>query len=109
MEHRREERDIENEGGEVVHDDERNGNERKASSFWGECERDNRISAGGGGEGESGNLREPLLLKMRSSIINNTSQIAVVGANVSPIESLDYEYDSFLLLHLFTCWNTFIS
>lgn len=34
-------------------------------------------------------LHEPLLLKNRK---NTTSQIAIVGANVSPIESLDYEY-----------------
>ncbi|KAF5733159.1 chloride channel protein CLC-c-like [Tripterygium wilfordii] len=33
-------------------------------------------------------IKEPLLLKSR---INNTSQIAIVGANVCPIESLDYE------------------
>lgn len=30
---------------------------------------------------------EPLLVKRR----NTTSQIAIVGANVCPIESLDYE------------------
>jgi chloride channel 7 len=30
---------------------------------------------------------EPLLVKRR----NTTSQIAIVGANISPIESLDYE------------------
>ncbi|KAI3707806.1 hypothetical protein L2E82_36650 [Cichorium intybus] len=33
-------------------------------------------------------IREPLLLKSR---VNTTSQIAIVGANVCPIESLDYE------------------
>ncbi|KAJ0077975.1 hypothetical protein Patl1_36666 [Pistacia atlantica] len=33
-------------------------------------------------------VREPLLLKSR---INTTSQIAIVGANVCPIESLDYK------------------
>jgi len=33
--------------------------------------------------------REPLLLKRTT---NTTSQIAIVGANVCPIESLDYEY-----------------
>lgn len=32
-------------------------------------------------------IREPLLTKK----VNNTSQIALIGANVSPIESLDYE------------------
>jgi len=33
--------------------------------------------------------REPLL---RKRTMNTTSQIAIVGANVCPIESLDYEY-----------------
>lgn len=33
--------------------------------------------------------REPLLLRKRT--LNTTSQIAVIGANVCPIESLDYE------------------
>lgn len=33
-------------------------------------------------------IREPLLLKNR---VNTTSQIAIVGANICPIESLDYE------------------
>ncbi|KAF5448094.1 hypothetical protein F2P56_028659 [Juglans regia] len=36
----------------------------------------------------SSSLREPLLLTRRT---NNTSQLAIVGANVCPIESLDYE------------------
>lgn len=35
----------------------------------------------------AGTIREPLL----KSRINNTSQIAIVGANIYPIESLDYE------------------
>ncbi|KAK3037747.1 hypothetical protein RJ639_031118 [Escallonia herrerae] len=39
--------------------------------------------------GADGAIREPLLLKNR---INTTSQIAIIGANVCPIESLDYEY-----------------
>jgi hypothetical protein len=33
--------------------------------------------------------REPLL---RRRTMNTTSQIAIVGANICPIESLDYEY-----------------
>lgn len=51
-------------------------------------------------ERSAGGLREPLLLSR--SRMNNTSQIAMVGANVCPIESLDYEYAfGFLaLLHL---------
>ncbi|KAF9614091.1 hypothetical protein IFM89_015353 [Coptis chinensis] len=36
-----------------------------------------------------GMIREPLLRNR----INTTSQIALIGANVSPIESLDYEYN----------------
>lgn len=39
----------------------------------------------------AGNISEPLLLS--KSRVNNTSQIAIIGANVCPIESLDYEYD----------------
>ncbi|KAL2338424.1 hypothetical protein Fmac_012870 [Flemingia macrophylla] len=35
-------------------------------------------------------LRLPLLSSQRS-IVNSTSQVAIVGSNVSPIESLDYE------------------
>ncbi|CAA6663925.1 unnamed protein product [Spirodela intermedia] len=34
-------------------------------------------------------MREPLLLRKRTK--NTTSQIAIVGANICPIESLDYE------------------
>lgn len=46
-------------------------------------------------------LREPLLLKRRT---NTTSQLAIVGANICPIESLDYEYvctSSFALFFTF--------
>lgn len=40
-----------------------------------------------------------VLLKSR---VNNTSQIAIIGANVCPIESLDYEYEfNFITLQLF--------
>ena len=41
-------------------------------------------------DGKSPSFREPLL-KSKSKI-NTTSQIAIVGAKVCPIESLDYEY-----------------
>ena len=41
-----------------------------------------------GGAGDRGSAREPLL---RKRTMNTTSQIAIVGANVCPIESLDYE------------------
>ncbi|RLN08036.1 chloride channel protein CLC-c-like isoform X1 [Panicum miliaceum] len=37
---------------------------------------------------DGGSGREPLL---RKRTMNTTSQIAIVGANVCPIESLDYE------------------
>lgn len=35
-------------------------------------------------------FREPLLTRR----VNTTSQIAIVGSNTCPIESLDYEYES---------------
>lgn len=41
-----------------------------------------------GGDPES--LTQPLLRTQRS-VTNSTSQVAIVGANVCPIESLDYE------------------
>lgn len=71
----REENDIEVEGGG------HNG------SF--ESERRTFVERMGSGTSEDHNLREPLLLKCRT---NTTSQIAIVGANICPIESLDYEY-----------------
>ncbi|KAI5416123.1 hypothetical protein KIW84_041245 [Lathyrus oleraceus] len=43
-------------------------------------------------KGESASLiRQPLLSSSQRSIVNSTSQVAIVGANVCPIESLDYE------------------
>ncbi|KAM7263750.1 hypothetical protein ACFE04_001433 [Oxalis oulophora] len=36
-------------------------------------------------------LTSPLLLSSQRSLINSTSQVAIIGANVCPIESLDYE------------------
>ncbi|CAI0389050.1 unnamed protein product [Linum tenue] len=52
----------------------------------------NRLSPDGGfdGNGNSESLATPLLLPQRS-LTNSTSQVALVGANVCPIESLDYE------------------
>lgn len=38
--------------------------------------------------GSDDEFKQPLLRKRT----NQTSQLAIVGANVSPIESLDYEY-----------------
>ncbi|GMP63206.1 hypothetical protein CsSME_00024991 [Camellia sinensis var. sinensis] len=49
-----------------------------------------------------GTMRQPLLVKSRT---NNTSQIAIVGANTCPIESLDYEFlVLFLELLLVLSW-----
>ncbi|XP_027159963.1 chloride channel protein CLC-c [Coffea eugenioides] len=87
--------DIENEAGgdgggeEVVYENyERKEIERKAS-FFSENERDHDVFGAGGQSANRLLLREPLLKS--KSRINTTSQIAIVGANVSPIESLDYE------------------
>lgn len=66
---------------------------------------ENDYGDGGGGDIENdgrasdassfSEAREPLMnLKSR---INTTSQIAIVGAKVYPIESLDYEYEYFVL------------
>lgn len=54
-------------------------------------------------------MREPLLSKSR---MNNSSQVAIVGAKSYPIESLDYEYGqlfSYLLLFLLRliCFHLF--
>ncbi|KAE9462674.1 hypothetical protein C3L33_05419, partial [Rhododendron williamsianum] len=47
---------------------------------------------GGGGEDEE-SVTQPLLpLSLRRSASNATSQLAIVGSNLCPIESLDYEY-----------------
>ncbi|OAY63773.1 Chloride channel protein CLC-c [Ananas comosus] len=54
---------------------------------------DYKEGGGGGGRG----TREPLLRRRRT--LNTTSQIAIVGANVCPIESLDYEYFSAFLVY----------
>lgn len=43
--------------------------------------------------GSGSGIQEPLLVK--NSRLNTTSQHAIVGANVCPIESLDYEYFPF--------------
>lgn len=43
------------------------------------------------GEQDRESLTLPLLSSQISNI-NSTSQVAIVGANVCPIESLDYEY-----------------
>ncbi|KAI4296152.1 hypothetical protein L6164_036134 [Bauhinia variegata] len=70
-----EERDLEIEGINLGHDGKDERLERDRSSSWFVDEKDS--------------LREPLLSK--NNRINNTSQLAIVGANVCPIESLDYE------------------
>ena len=56
-----------------------------------------------------GSALEPPLLRKRA--VNTTSQIAIVGANVCPIESLDYEYaalQSLVNLVLLVLHNSFI-
>lgn len=50
---------------------------------------------------DDGGPREPLL---RKRTMNTTSQIAIVGANVCPVESLDYEYVVSLILSVPSCW-----
>lgn len=67
-----EESDIENEG--AMYD--RKDMESNGSLF---SDRDNIVN--------NNTIREPLLRKR----VNTTSQIAIVGAKVYPIESLDYE------------------
>lgn len=68
--------DIENDGGGGIIDDDKFDLERNIST----------------NSESGGSIREPLLKS--KSRVNNTSQIAIVGANVYPIESLDYEYQS---------------
>lgn len=68
--------DIENDGGSYL--------ERKESSYLERRESNTSMYSD-----REGIVREPLL----KSRINTTSQIAIVGANVCPIESLDYEYE----------------
>ncbi|KAF3617177.1 Chloride channel protein CLC-b [Capsicum annuum] len=65
--------DIENDGGGGIIDDDKFDLERNIST----------------NSESGGSIREPLLKS--KSRVNNTSQIAIVGANVYPIESLDYE------------------
>lgn len=68
-------------GGDIENDGRGRGLcERRESSFSSISERE-------------GSMGEPLLTKR---IVNNTSQIAIVGAKVYPIESLDYEYEIFM-------------
>jgi hypothetical protein len=52
-----------------------------------------RETSGASSSLSSSSLREPILLSKRTT---NTSQLAIFGANVCPIESLDYEYDQSL-------------
>lgn len=64
-----------------------------SSGLEGSCEMGEREEHGIEIEGgERKTLKEPLLLQKNPSRINTTSQIAIVGANVCPIESLDYEW-----------------
>ncbi|KAL2348050.1 hypothetical protein Fmac_002050 [Flemingia macrophylla] len=50
--------------------------------------------------GDSKSLLHLPLLSSQRSIVNSTSQVAIVDSNVSPIESLDYESVFPSLFHL---------
>ncbi|PKU71656.1 hypothetical protein MA16_Dca004498 [Dendrobium catenatum] len=43
---------------------------------------------------------DPLLVKHNRTISKSTSQLALVGSRVCPIESLDFEYSSLSACHL---------
>lgn len=75
-----EERELEIEGGMVI----AMGNEERDENVSGS------LSASDDAVSKDSILTEPLLLK--NSRMNNTSQLAIVGAKICPIESLDYEY-----------------
>lgn len=53
-----------------------------------EYEGGGKMSRNGSASDERGMNRQPLLSKNR---VNTSSQIAIVGSNICPIESLDYE------------------
>ncbi|KAI3509290.1 hypothetical protein L1887_24460 [Cichorium endivia] len=53
-----------------------------------ECEGGEKMERNGSASDERGMNRQPLLSKNRP---NTSSQIAIVGSNICPIESLDYE------------------
>eukprot|EP01018_Ginkgo_biloba_P013954 Gb_06773 [translate_table: standard] len=60
-------------------------------------------------QAESGGICQPLLKQNRRervgrTISNVTSQLAIVGSNVSPVESLDYEYVFDMSLVMFNLW-----
>lgn len=74
----------------------RQGENNCVDGGGGDIENDGRVS----NASSFSESREPLLnLKTR---INTTSQIAIVGAKVYPIESLDYEYEILSLIHFTT-------
>lgn len=52
-----------------------------------QSEADERIEIGDGDDGDH-HHKQPLLVRRRT---NASSQLAIVGANKSPIQSLDYE------------------
>ena len=68
--------------------DRRESDEEVESSVGGVAPRDMESNASSFFDDEEMGIRDPLL---RWQIGNTTSQLAVVGANVCPIESLDYE------------------
>ncbi|KAF7802251.1 chloride channel protein CLC-c-like [Senna tora] len=76
-----EERDLEIEGGTMMMM-EREDRDR-------DRDRDNRLGSDDSVSSKD-SLRQPLLL-LKNNRMNNTSQLAIIGANICPIESLDYE------------------
>lgn len=75
---------LERESGEM---DQRDGeNDIEIEGVWGDW----REMEGNGSDFSDKDtaMRDPLLVRKR---LNSTSQIAIVGASVCPIESLDYE------------------
>lgn len=90
----REENDIEIEGGGMHYDNSHN-EKRRCERFGSELSDDHG----------SGMLRVPLLTRNRA---NTTSQIAIVGANICPIESLDYEYVFFMFCTVIFVFCVFV-
>jgi hypothetical protein len=71
------------------------------------AETEERIEIGSDGHDDDDytmNQKQPLLLRKR---INNSSQQAIVGANICPIQSLDYElvllFPFFSFLQIINC------
>lgn len=57
--------------------------------------------------GDEESIITPLIAPQKS-LVNSTSQVAIVGANVCPIESLDYEWVHFLSFLLFPSFGVWV-